>query len=192
MWPNGTGILREIAMRWFWIDRFVEFESGRRAVAIKNVSMVEDHMDGYVPGFTVMPASLIIEGLAQTGGLLVGEHNAFRERVVLAKLGKAVFHSPAVPGDTLTYTVNIEEIQADGAICRGTSHIGDRLQAEVDLVFAHLDDRFPGAELFDPPDFVRMLRTWYLYDVGRNPDGSPIQVPEHLLRAEQEDIGSAD
>ena len=76
-------------MRWFWVDRFEEFESGRRAVAIKNIALVEEQMDGYGPWLPLMPTSLIIEGLAQTGGLLVGEHNAFKERVVLAKLGKA-------------------------------------------------------------------------------------------------------
>ena len=138
-------------MRWFWIDRFVEFESGRRAVATKNVSLVEEQMDGYGPWLPVMPASLIIEGIAQTGGLLVGEHNAFQERVVLAKIGKAFFHRLALAGDTLTYTVVAENIQADGAICKATSHIDGQLHAEIDLVFAHLDDRFQGCLLYTSP-----------------------------------------
>jgi 3-hydroxyacyl-[acyl-carrier-protein] dehydratase len=179
-------------MRWFWIDQFTEFESGRRAVAIKNVSLAEEQMDGYMPGLPVMPMSLIIEGLAQTGGLLVGEHNEFRERVVLAKIGKATFHSPALAGDTLTYTAAVEDIQTDGAICKGTSHIGDRLQAEVELVFAHLDDRFQGVDLFEPSDFLRMLRMLRLYDVGRGADGEPLHIPEHLLVAEQQDIATVD
>jgi len=171
-------------MRWFWIDRFVEFESGRRAVAIKNISLVEEQMDGYMPGLPVMPTSLIIEGLAQTAGLLVGEHNRYLERVVLAKLGRAEFHLPALAGDTLTYTATVEEIQPDGAICTATSHIGDRLQAEVELIFAHLDSRFEGVDLFEPSDFLRMLRLLRIYDVGRAADGQPLQVPEHLLEAE--------
>lgn len=174
-------------MRWFWIDRFVEFESGRRAVALKNISLVEEQMDGYGPWLPVMPASLIIEGLAQSGGLLVGEHGAFRERVVLAKVGRAIFHRPALAGDTLTYTTVIESIQADGAICKGTSHIGDQLHAEIDLVFAHLDDRFLGVDQFDPADFLRMLRLFRLYEVGRDKDGGPLKIPPHLLQAEQED-----
>ena len=57
-------------MRWIWIDRFVEFESGRRAVAIKNVSLAEEHLHDHFPGYPIMPNSLITEGLAQTGGLL--------------------------------------------------------------------------------------------------------------------------
>lgn len=173
-------------MRWFWIDRFVEFESGRRAVATKNISLVEEQMDGYGPWLPLMPATLIIEGLAQTGGLLVGEHNAFQERVVLAKVGKAVFHRPAFAGDTLTYEVIVESIQADGAICKGTSHIGDQLHAEVELVFAHLDDRM-GIDQFDPAAFLRLLRMLRIYEIGRTEDGEPLTIPDQLLQAEREE-----
>lgn len=179
-------------MRWFWVDRFIEFESGRRAVAIKNIALVEEQMDYYGPWLPLMPTSLIIEGLAQTGGLLVGEHNAFQERVVLAKLGKAEFHCPAVAGDQLTYTATVEAIQADGAICKATSHIGDKLHGEVDLVFAHLDDgRFQGVDLFEPAEFLRMLRLLGLFDVGRGPDGEPLKIPEHLLKAEREEFAAS-
>lgn len=179
-------------MRWFWIDRFLEFDSGQRAVASKNISLVEEQMDGYMPGLPVMPTPLIIEGLAQTGGLLVGEHNHFKERVVLAKLGRATFHRPALAGDTLIYTAIVEDIQPDGAICRGTSHIGDTLQAEVELIFAHLDDaRFKDVDLFEPADFLRMLRMLRVYDVGRDANGEPLRIPEHLLLAEEEDIANS-
>ena len=172
-------------MRWFWIDRFVEFESGRRAVSLKALSLGEEQLDGYVPGYPVMPASLIIEGLAQTGGLLVGEYNGFRERVVLAKIGKAVFHREAVPGDVLRYTAEVEDIKPDGAIVKGTSYVGETLQAEVEMVFAHLDERFQGVEQFYPAEFLTLLRCFGLYDVGRNADGGPLEVPPHLLEAER-------
>ena len=68
-------------MRWFWIDRFVEFRSGESAKAIKNVSLAEEQLHDHFPGYPVMPASLIIEGLAQTGGILVGEAGGFAEKV---------------------------------------------------------------------------------------------------------------
>ena len=55
-------------MRWFWIDRFEEFVSGQSAVAIKNFSLGEETFHGYFPGHPVMPGSLILEGIAQTGG----------------------------------------------------------------------------------------------------------------------------
>lgn len=173
-------------MRWMWIERFVEFESGRRAVALKNVSLTEEQMDDYLPGYPVLASPLIIEGLAQTGGLLVAEHGGFHHRVVLAKVGKAVFHFPARAGDQLKYTATIEAIQPDGAICKGTSHVGDRLQAEVDLVFAHLDDaRFAGVDLFRPDELMRMLRLFRMFEVGQQADGSPLVIPEHMLAAER-------
>ena len=177
-------------MRWFWIDRFEEFESGRCAVAVKSVSLVEEQMDEYLPGTAVMPASLIIEGLAQTGGLLIGEHNGFRDRVVLAKVAKAKFHFPAIPGDRLVYTATIEDIQPGGGICRGVSRRGDAIQAEVDLMFAFLDDRFPEVDLFGPVDFLRMLRLLKVYDVGRAADGSRLEVPPYLLDLEASDLNS--
>ena len=63
---------RERSMRWTWIDRFAAFESGKSAIAVKNLSLAEDHFADHFPGFPVMPAPLILEGLAQTGGILVG------------------------------------------------------------------------------------------------------------------------
>ena len=75
-------------------------------------------------------------------------------------------------------------IQADGAIVYGTSHIGDTLQAELQLVFAHLDDQFEGVDQFYPAEFLRMIRMLGLLDVGRNADGSRLKIPVHLLEAE--------
>ena len=174
-------------MRWFWIDRFIEFESGHRAVAIKNISLNDEQILGYVPGFPAMPSSLIIEGLAQTGGLLVCEHSQFQERVVLAKVTKAEFPQPALAGDTLKYTVLIQDIREGGAICQGTCHVEDQLVAKVELVFAHLDDRFQGGDLFDPANFLRTLRTLRLFEVGRSSDGKPLPIPSHMLAAEEAD-----
>lgn len=164
----------------------MEFESGRKAIAIKNVTLVEEQMDDYLPGFPVMPAALIIEGLAQTAGLLVAEHGGFQERVVLAKIGKAVFHMPAMAGDQLIYSATVEAFQADGAICKCESRIGEQLQAEADLMFAHLDNaRFYGVDLFQPQELLRMLRIFRLFDVGKKPNGTSIEIPSHMLAAEK-------
>ena len=62
--------------------------------------------------------------------------------------------------------------------------LGQTLQAELQLVFAHLDDRFQGVDQFYPADFLQMIRTFGLLDVGRNADGSPLTIPQHLLEAE--------
>jgi 3-hydroxyacyl-[acyl-carrier-protein] dehydratase len=164
-------------MRWYWIDRFIEFESGKYAKAVKNVSLAEDHLHDHFPGFPVMPNPLIIEGLAQTGGLLVCEHGRFREKVVLAKVPKARFHLRAVPGDTLIYTTTVDYIRRDGAMVTATSQIGDRLQAEREIVFAHLDGELGQKSLIAPEDMLQMMRVLRAFEVGRAADGSPLVEP---------------
>lgn len=171
-------------MRWFWIDRFVEFESGRRAKAVKNISLAEDHLHDHFPGYPTMPPSLIIEGVAQTGGLLVGECSQFREKVVLAKVASARFYGDALPGDSLLYTATIESLKKDGAMVQATVHKGESLLAEMQIVFAHLNGDFEGKTLFDPKTLLYMLRTLRLFEVGRAADGSPLREPAWMLEAE--------
>jgi 3-hydroxyacyl-[acyl-carrier-protein] dehydratase len=167
-------------MRWFWIDRYLEFESGRAATAVKNVSLSEEHLHDHFPGAPLMPNSLVIEGLAQTGGLLVAEHGAYQERVVLAKVAKARFHFSAVPGDTLLYRTTIDDIHKDGAVVSGQSRVGQRLQGEVQLFFAHLNEATAGKWLFDPASLLAMLKLLGVYDVGRDAEGRPLEIPATL------------
>ena len=65
-------------MRWIWIDKCLEFESGKRAVSLKNVTLAEEHLHDHFPGFPIMPECLMIEAMAQTVGILVGEHLDFQ------------------------------------------------------------------------------------------------------------------
>lgn len=177
--------VRERAMRWFWIDRFVEFVRGRRAVALKAIALDEEPLDGYTPGFPVMPASLMIEGMAQTAGLLIGEMEGFTQRVVLAKIGRAEFFHVAIPGDVLRYEATILDVKKDGALASACAWRGDQRLAEVELMFAFLDERFPPGPLFEPVDFVAMLRAFHMYDVGRTEDGQPLELPALYAEAEQ-------
>src|SRR5262245_29707412 len=136
-------------MRWIWIDRFVSFEPGKAATAVKNLSLAEDHFADHFPGYPVMPAPLILEGLAQTGGILVGDANGFSKNVVLAKIPRAAFRREARPGETLTYTTRPEQSRAVGCLaCRavpagglvcGTARGGDELIGEAELFFAHVE-----------------------------------------------------
>jgi 3-hydroxyacyl-[acyl-carrier-protein] dehydratase len=167
-------------MRWFWIDRFSQFDSGRQAVAVKNVSLAEEHLHDHFPGAPVMPNALVIEGLAQCGGLLVAQHGDFVERVVLAKIAKARFYFPARPGDSLEYRTTIDNITKDGAIVSGTSHVGPRVQGEVQLFFAHLSESAAGKSLFDPASLLAMLKLLGVFEVGRDAQGRPLQVPPVL------------
>src|SRR5437870_3643614 len=102
-------------MRWIWIDRFVEFRPGKSARAVKNLSLAEDHFADHFPGYPVMPAALILEGLAQTGGILVGDVNDFKEKVVLAKVPKAVFHRELLAGEQLIYEAEILYLRPERA-----------------------------------------------------------------------------
>jgi 3-hydroxyacyl-[acyl-carrier-protein] dehydratase len=125
-------------MRWTWIDRFVSFESGKAAVAVKNLSLAEDHFADHVPGFPVMPAALVLEGLAQTGGILVGEAGRYEKNVVLAKMNNVKFHRDALAGEQLTYTATVTDLNDAGARVGATVHCGGELVAEAEIMFAHV------------------------------------------------------
>src|SRR3954463_11303930 len=107
-------------MRWIWIDKFVEFTPRQSATAVKNVSLAEEHLHDLCPAYPIVPHSLIIEGMAQTAGILVGEARGFKEKVILAKIGRATFHRLVRPGDTLTYSAKIEQLNEQGASIQGT------------------------------------------------------------------------
>ena len=137
-------------MRWLWIDRFVEFKSGQSARAVKNLSLAEDLFRDHFPDYPVMPAALMLEGIAQTGGILVGEVNDFKEKVVLAKVVYANFRREALAGETLIYDVTMLHLRPEGASVEGKIHAlpaGSPIPGawtepplgEAELFFAHLD-----------------------------------------------------
>ncbi|GMV97447.1 MAG: beta-hydroxyacyl-ACP dehydratase [Phycisphaerae bacterium] len=140
-------------MRWIWIDKFVEFEPGRRAVAIKNLTLAEEHLHDHFPGFPVMPASLMIEGMAQTAGILVGQVNRFEEKVILAKIRRAGFSGLARPGQQLRYEAVIETISPEAAMTSGVVYCDGVRLGEVDLMFSHLDRNMSGLN-FPEENFV--------------------------------------
>ena len=156
-------------MRWIWIDKFTEFESGVRATAIKNVSLAEEHLHDHFPAYPVMPASLIVEGMAQTAGILVGEARDFREKVILAKVKRAKFLREVRPGDRLEYRATIEQVSDEAASTCGTVTLDGEPLAEIDIVFSHIDNNmsglsFPEENFVFTEDFKSLLRT---YNVSR-------------------------
>ena len=140
-------------MRWIWIDKFVEFDSGQRAVATKNVTLAEEHLHDHFPGFPVMPETLCIEAMAQTAGILVGEAKNFEEKVILAKIKKAAFFDYVKPGDTIKLEAKIESIADEAASTTGKISCDDKLVAEIDLMFSHIDKNLAGKE-FPQENFV--------------------------------------
>ncbi len=156
-------------MRWFWIDRFVEFQSGSHAKAIKNVTLAEEHLHDHFPGFPVMPGSLIIEGMAQTGGILLGEVSRFENLIVLAKINKVLFHGCACPGDTLAYDVRLLDAREDGGIvdCRAT--VGDRLVAEAEIVFARVPRG--GSQTLSQENLMATMQLLNVWDTHSSANG---------------------
>ena len=146
-------------MRWMWIDRIVSLEKGTRLVAVKNISMAEEHLHDHFPGTPVMPMSLIIEGMAQTAGILVGHAEGFREKVILAKVNKAELTEDAIPGFTLRYTATIQQMDKAGASTTGLVELVDpatgaaRAIGAIDLMFSHIDQNMAGTE-FPAHNFV--------------------------------------
>lgn len=161
-----------------WIDRVLEVVPRERLVAVKNVSLAEEHLHDHFEAdergaaLPVMPASLIIEGMAQSAGILVGLAEGFREKVVLAKISRAEFERDAGPGMTLRYSATIRSIDAQGASTEGVVEVLDHADAcagyqalgRVDLMFSHLDQNmagttFPEHNFVFGESFKTLLRT---------------------------------
>ena len=153
-------------MRWIWIDKFIEFTPRTSATALKNVTLAEEHLHDLYPAFPIVPHSLIVEGMAQTAGILVGEARNFAEKVILAKIGKATFHRLVRPGDTILFKARIEQLNETGASIAGTveTSAGDAV-ADIELMFSHVDKnmsglRFPEHNFVFTEQFTSLLKTY--------------------------------
>src|SRR6266576_603396 len=152
-------------MRWIWIDKFTEFTPRRSATAVKNVSLAEEHLHDLYPAFPIVPHSLIVEGMAQTAGILVGEARSFEEKVILAKIGKATFHRLGRPGETIEFAAKIDQLSEQGASISGTVKTGNELVAEIELMFSHIDQilaglEFPEHNFVFTEQFTELLKTY--------------------------------
>ena len=164
-------------MRWIWIDRFIEFESGVHARAIKNVTLAEEHLHDHFPGFPVMPGSLILEGMAQTGGILLGETSNFEQIVILAKVPRVTFHSWARPGDSVVYSARLINVREEGGTVECVAHVGQRLVADAEIIFAHLDRHDSQLGTIDQKNFVFSMNLLGVLNVGRAGDGTATSPP---------------
>src|SRR4030065_1041997 len=91
--------------------------------------------------------------MAQTSGILVGEANRFKEKIILAKIKKCVFFDYVKPGDTLKLSAKIESIAPEAASTTGKITCEEKLIAEIDLMFSHIDQNLAGKE-FPEENFV--------------------------------------
>ena len=118
------------------VDRIYDLEPGKRVCGIKNVTINEPFFEGHFPGHPIMPAVLIIEAMAQTGGVLLmsGFEDPKGKIVYFSGIDNARFRQPVTPGDQLRF--ECEMLKLRGPICKmhGTAWVGDKKVAEADLL----------------------------------------------------------
>ncbi|HYL84095.1 MAG TPA: 3-hydroxyacyl-ACP dehydratase FabZ [Candidatus Angelobacter sp.] len=123
------------------IDAVVELERLKRIVAVKSVSINEAHFQGHFPGQPVMPGVLIIEGMAQAGGLLLLLEIPDREKklLYLAAVDDVRFRRPVVPGDQLRIEVTVLAWRGDFCKIEGKASVNGQLATEAILMCKMID-----------------------------------------------------
>jgi 3-hydroxyacyl-[acyl-carrier-protein] dehydratase len=119
------------------VDRVLDVEPGKRVVAIKNVTMNEHFFVGHFPDHPIMPGVLIVEMMAQAGGVMLLITDANRGKLAyLAGVDKVRFRKPVLPGDTIT--AEVEMLKSRGSIgwVKATARVGDKVVCEAELSFA--------------------------------------------------------
>lgn len=117
------------------VDRIVELEVGTRAVGVKNVTINEPFFQGHFPGHPVMPGVLIIEALAQVGGVTaaLAEKGVEDKATYFVGIDKAKFRKPVLPGDVLRLEMNIVNCRRGIYCFEGKAYVGEKLVAEAEL-----------------------------------------------------------
>jgi 3-hydroxyacyl-[acyl-carrier-protein] dehydratase len=133
-------------MRFFLIDKIIDWKVGSTAKAVKNIALSEDFFDDHFPRRPVMPGVLIIEGMAQLSGLLL--ESSLKEKygqdakAVLTVLERTKFREVVRPGDSLTYCTEVISVNANGgkvsvkAICQGRTVVTSGMV----FAFKYVDD----------------------------------------------------
>ncbi len=131
------------------IDRVLEMEKGKRIVALKNVSANEPFFQGHFPKLKIMPGVLIIEAVAQAGGVLLFHSipDPLSKIVLLSKIENARFRKPVVPGDQLRLEAEILKLKTRFCFLRGKATVDGEIVVEGDITASLLDvSEFHGRE----------------------------------------------
>ncbi len=125
------------------VDRVVSLEKGKRIVALKNVTMNEPHFTGHFPSRPVMPGVLMVEALAQAGGILLLSQEAHRGQAALfMAVDQVKFRKVVEPGDRLILEVAVERDRRRTAVLQGCARVGDEVVVEAQMMFAYTTASF--------------------------------------------------
>jgi beta-hydroxyacyl-ACP dehydratase FabZ len=127
------------------IDKVVEMERYKRIVAVKSVTINENYFQGHFPGKPVMPGVLILESMAQAGGLLLLQEIPDRDKKVLylASMSDVKFRRPVVPGDQLRIEVNVLAWKGDLCKVEAKTFVDGNITAEAKLLCVMADREEP-------------------------------------------------
>jgi len=126
------------------VDRVIELVPGDRITALKNVTINEPFFTGHFPGRPVMPGVLIIEAMAQAGGLLAIESSPADKRgqlIYFMGMDKVRFRKPVVPGDQLIFEAKILKMRSKVAKMSGTASVDNQIAAEAELMASFGDSK---------------------------------------------------
>lgn len=121
------------------VDRITEVNIHKNLIGYKNVSISEPIFQGHFPDHPIYPGVMILEGMAQAGGILafesmeMTEEEAAKKVVYFMSIDKAKFRSPVKPGDKLEYRISIVKQKAAIWMLRGEAYVDDKLVSEADL-----------------------------------------------------------
>jgi 3-hydroxyacyl-[acyl-carrier-protein] dehydratase len=120
------------------IDRIVEFEPRKRCVAIKNVTINEPFFQGHFPGHPIMPGVLVIEAMAQAGGIIMTHELPDRHEklVVFTGIERAKFRQPVTPGDQLRIEINVLAFRTRAGRIEGKAYVDGKMACEAVLTCA--------------------------------------------------------
>ena len=135
------------------VDRILEIEEGKRVVGIKNVTINEPFFVGHFPGYPIMPGVLILEALAQVGGILLMRTlgaTAAQKVMLFTGIDRARFRRPVVPGDQVRLEVEMLQLRRQVCRMRGHATVDGKLVAEAEMG-SMVVDRTPEANASTPP-----------------------------------------